>query len=86
MQRLALNWIVSWHFFPRMIDRLYSPPAGFARQVLKDLDMVHDLAKATKTPTPMSSQAANLYRLLVARGHGELDAIAVYKLYDEPPV
>ncbi len=74
------------HFFPRMIERRYEPPAGFARQVLKDLDMVHDLAKETKTPTPMSSQAANLYRLLVARGHGELDAIAVYKLFDEPPV
>ena len=74
------------HFFPRMIERLYEPPAGYARQVLKDLDMVHDLAKETKTPTPMSSQAASLYRLLVARGHGEQDAIAIYKLYDEPPV
>ena len=74
------------HFFPRMIERLYEPPAGYARQVLKDLDMVHDLAKETKTPTPMSSQAASLYRLLVARGHGEQDAIAIYKLYDEPPI
>jgi hypothetical protein len=30
----------------------------------------------------MASQAATLYRTLVAKGHGELDGIAVLKLYD----
>ena len=37
--------------FPRMVARQYAPPAAFARQVLKDLDMVdmvHDLAKAPR--------------------------------------
>jgi 3-hydroxyisobutyrate dehydrogenase len=43
---------------------------------------VHGLAKALQVPTPMTGQAANLYRTLVAKGHGELDGIAVLKLYD----
>lgn len=66
---------------PRMIERDFAP-AGFAFQVLKDLDMVHDLAKGLNVPTPMSSQAANLFRILMSKGHGELDGIAVLKLYD----
>ena len=58
-------------------------PAGYARQVLKDLDMVHDIAKGLNVPTPMSSQAATLYRILVSKGHAEKDAIAMLKLYDQ---
>ena len=72
--------------YPRMVERAYTPPAGYARQLLKDLDMVHDLAKAVQAPTPMTAQAANLYRLAVARGLAELDTIAVLKLYDKDPV
>lgn len=71
--------------YPRMQDRDFRP-LGFARQVLKDLDMVQDFAKSLKTPTPMAAQAANLFRLLVSRGHGELDGAAIFKLYDDPPV
>lgn len=70
---------------PRLVARDFTP-YGFARQVLKDLDMVHDLAKEVKAPTPMAAQAATLYRLLVARGHSELDACAVMKLYLDEPV
>ncbi len=67
--------------FPRMIERDFAP-AGYARQVLKDLDMLHDLAKQLKSPTPMSSQAASLFRILNSKGHGELDGIAILKLFD----
>lgn len=68
--------------FPRMIARDFEP-AGYARQVLKDLDMVHDIAKVLKVPTPMSSQAASLFRILVSKGHADKDGIAVLKLYDQ---
>lgn len=68
--------------FPRLIERDYAP-RGYVRQILKDLDMVHDLAKELKSPTPMSSQAASLYRVLYSKGHGELDALAILKLYDK---
>jgi hypothetical protein len=30
----------------------------------------------------MSGQAASLFRILNAKGHGQLDGIAVLKLYD----
>ena len=68
--------------FPRMIARDFEP-AGYARQILKDLDMVHDIARDLKVPTPMSSQAATLFRILVGKGHAEKDGIAVLKLYDQ---
>jgi 3-hydroxyisobutyrate dehydrogenase len=67
--------------FPRMIRRDFAP-TGYARQVLKDLDMVQSLARDLKVPTPISAQAASLFRIMVAKGHAELDGIAVLKLYD----
>jgi len=70
---------------PRLVGRDFAP-RGYVRQVLKDLDMVHDLAKAVKAPTPMVAQATSLYRLMVARGHSELDACAVMRLYLDEPV
>ena len=73
------------HFYPRMVARDYAP-AGYARQVLKDLDMVQAAAKDLKAPLPMTAQAATLYRFVVARGCGELDAVAVRKLFDPDPL
>lgn len=67
--------------YPRMVERDFAP-AGYARQVLKDLDMVQSLAKELKVPVPMSAQAASLMRILNSKGHEELDGIAVLKLYD----
>ena len=59
--------------YPRLVARDFAP-AGYAFQALKDLDMLHDLAKALQVPTPMSAQAASLFRILNAKGHGQLDA------------
>lgn len=67
--------------FPRMIARDYAP-AGYLFQCMKDLDMLHDIARDLKVPTPMASQAASLFRIMMSKGHGELDAISVLKLYD----
>jgi 3-hydroxyisobutyrate dehydrogenase-like beta-hydroxyacid dehydrogenase len=67
--------------YPRLLARDFAP-AGYAFQALKDLDMVYGLARELKVPTPMTSQAATLFRTLVSKGHGELDGIAVLKLYD----
>lgn len=66
--------------FGRMIERDFKP-LGYARQALKDLDMVHDMAKGLKVPTPMSAQTANLFRMLISKGHGEEDGTAVLKLF-----
>lgn len=74
------------HHWEQMRERRFDPPTGYAWVNLKDLDMAIDLSRALQTPVPMTAQAANVYRALVARGHGELDTLAIYKLYDEPPV
>lgn len=66
--------------FPRLVARDFEP-AGYARQVLKDLDMVTDLARSLKVPVPMSSEAASLFRILVSKGYAERDALAVLKLF-----
>lgn len=67
--------------FPRMTERDFKP-RGYARQALKDLDMVKELARGLKTPTPMTGQAAELFRILVSKGHGETDGTAILKLFD----
>lgn len=68
--------------YPRMVKRDFAPQ-GYARQLLKDLEMVNELAGGMKAPLPMMGEALSLYRMLVHRGHSELDAAAVYKLYEK---
>ena len=67
--------------YPRMVARDFAPQ-GYARQLLKDLEMVNDLAAGLKAPTPMMGEALSLYRMLVHLGHSELDTAAVLKVYE----
>ncbi|MDO8878197.1 MAG: NAD(P)-dependent oxidoreductase [Pseudolabrys sp.] len=69
--------------FPQMIDEDFAP-RGFARQVLKDLEMLQAAARDQHLAMPMASQALTLFRLLVAGGKSELDATAVVSLYPKP--
>ncbi len=69
--------------FPQMIDEDFAP-RGFARQVLKDLEMLQAAARDKHLAMPMASQALTLYRLLVAGGKSELDAVSVVSLYPKP--
>ena len=67
--------------YPRMAGRAFAPQ-GYARQLLKDLEMVSAFGGALKAPAPMTAQALSLYRMLVHQGHAELDTSAIVKLYD----
>jgi len=67
--------------YPRLVARDFAP-AGYAFQALKDLDMLQSLARELEVPVPMSAQATTLFRILNAKGHGQLDGLAVLKLYD----
>jgi len=67
--------------YPRMQRRDFAP-LGYARQLLKDLEMVHEYAAGLKAPTPMTGEALSLYRMLVHLGHAELDTGAILKIYD----
>jgi 3-hydroxyisobutyrate dehydrogenase len=67
--------------YPRIIARDFAPQ-GYARQLLKDLEMLNEFAGGLKAPLPMSGQALTLYRMLIHLGHSELDTAAVFKLYE----
>lgn len=67
----------------RMIRRDWTP-TGYARQVLKDLDMVIAAGKAQGLAQPMTTQAATLYRMMVGAGQGEIDGTAILELLPEP--
>ncbi len=67
--------------YPRMVRRDFAPQ-GYARQLLKDLEMVNEFAGGLKAPVPMMGEALSLYRMLVHLGHAELDAAAIFKLYE----
>ena len=67
--------------YPRMAAREFAPQ-GYARQLLKDLEMVSAFAGALKSPMPMTGEALNLYRLLVHLGHAEADTTAIVKVFD----
>lgn len=69
--------------FPRMIARDFAPK-GYARQVLKDLEMLNGAARRHHLAMPMSAQALTLFRMLVASGKSELDGISVLTLLPEP--
>jgi 3-hydroxyisobutyrate dehydrogenase-like beta-hydroxyacid dehydrogenase len=68
---------------PQMIAEDFAP-RGFARQVLKDLEMLQAAARDQHLAMPMASQALTLYRLLIASGKSEMDATAVVTLYPKP--
>ena len=68
--------------YPRMAGRDFAP-RGYARQMLKDLEMVNELAAKLHAPLPMTAQSLSLYRLLVHLGHSELDTSGVFKLYQK---
>jgi 3-hydroxyisobutyrate dehydrogenase-like beta-hydroxyacid dehydrogenase len=64
---------------PRMVERDFAP-RGYARQILKDLNLVQHTAG--DLPLPMVATATSLYRLLIAQGKSELDGAAIVALLD----
>ena len=60
-------------------NRSYAP--GFkAALMAKDLGLAQSAAAETGTSTPLSANAAALFRMLCHNGAGELDCSAIYKL------
>jgi 3-hydroxyisobutyrate dehydrogenase-like beta-hydroxyacid dehydrogenase len=71
--------VLMQQIFPRMMAADFAP-RGYARQLLKDLEMVNSYATDLKVPTPMTSQALTLYRILIEMGHSELDTGSILKV------
>jgi 3-hydroxyisobutyrate dehydrogenase len=57
-------------FGARMAARQFAPPLGAVSIMLKDLENAAAVATDARVPLPMARTAAELYRLLVAQGHG----------------
>lgn len=75
------------NLLPVLFERMRTEdftPTGFARQVLKDLEMLHKASAEHHVAMPMTDQALNLFRLLVSQGKGELDGAAVVSLWPKP--
>ena len=69
--------------YPRMVEKDFAP-RGYARQVLKDLEMLQEATRAQHLALPMAALATTLVRMLVAQGKSELDGAAVVTLIPEP--
>lgn len=67
-------------FVPRMVDGIHDPPLGHAATMLKDLDTVLEVARASLTPVPMTSLAAQLFRMLEASRGADAEALEIFKL------
>ena len=67
-------------FVPRMVQGIHSPPLGHIATILKDLDTVVEVARKTSTAVPMTSLAAQLFRLAESARGADADALEVYKL------
>jgi 3-hydroxyisobutyrate dehydrogenase-like beta-hydroxyacid dehydrogenase len=66
-----------------MIARDFAP-RGYARQILKDLEMLHEATREKHLSMPMAAMTTTLFRMLVAQGKGELDGAAIVTLLPEP--
>jgi 3-hydroxyisobutyrate dehydrogenase len=72
-------------FVPRMAKGVYEPQIGPVSIILKDLDMIADVARTNGTPLPMAGLAAQMFRLLKAARGSQADVLEVYKLSEPRP-
>jgi len=68
-------------FMPRMAARDFTP-TGRIDIMLKDLDTVAELAREAESPVPLAMLAAEIHRLLVARGLGGRDNTETLAFFD----
>lgn len=76
------NSAVLQAMMPRMIAGDFAP-RGYARQILKDLEMLHEATREKHVSMPMAAMTTTLFRMLVAQGKGELDGAAIVTLLPE---
>ena len=70
---------------PKMVSGDFTP-TGHLRTMMKDLDMVMELARETRTPMPMTGLATEIHRMMVAHGHADTDTTSVIALLRDKPV
>ncbi len=68
--------------YPQMQARDFTPPRGYARQLLKDLDAVLAFSQGLDLELPLVRTAAARYAEHVARGQGLTDTASIVRLYE----
>jgi 3-hydroxyisobutyrate dehydrogenase len=66
--------------WPRMLAHDYAP-TGTVTSILKDIDLLRDLAREIDAPLPFTNASAELYRWLEGRGHGGEDLTALFRFF-----
>jgi 3-hydroxyisobutyrate dehydrogenase len=67
--------------WPQMQQRRFDPPAGYARQLLKDMKAVQAFAEGLGAELPVVAAAAARYAQFVAQGNEMADSAAILRLY-----
>lgn len=67
--------------WPQMQQRRFEPPAGYARQLLKDMKAVQAFAAGLGAELPVVTAAAARYAEFVAAGNEMADSAAILRLY-----
>src|SRR3546814_13393394 len=68
---------------PRMAAGQFQGSTG---TMVKDLDIVCDLARTTGTPVPVTSLLDSFYRRLLMSGHADLGISGLIRLWSEVPL
>lgn len=70
-------------YMGKMADRDYSP-TGRIDNMVKDLNGVQDLARSTNTAMPLTAVCAEIHRVFMSAGIGDIDNAALMKFYEGP--
>ena len=70
-------------YMPKMAASEFSL-TGPVGNMLKDLEMIHDLGRATNAPLPITSIVTELFRKMVADGLSRQDNSEIVRLYRTP--
>ncbi|ACY33832.1 MULTISPECIES: NAD(P)-dependent oxidoreductase [Comamonas] len=68
--------------YPRIHERRFDPPIGYARQLSKDMDAVQAFAHEADCDLPMVQQAARLFARYVEGGAAMADSASIIRLYE----
>jgi 3-hydroxyisobutyrate dehydrogenase len=73
------------HRYPRMQGRRFNPPAGYARQMDKDMQAVAAFATDQGTELPLVKLAAARFAEFVAQGNAIADTSSIIRMYRADP-
>ncbi|WP_334159485.1 NAD(P)-dependent oxidoreductase [Achromobacter insolitus] len=68
--------------YPRILERRFDPPIGYARQLAKDMSAVQAHAREAGCDLPMVEEAARLFSRYVEAGGALADSASLIRLYE----